>query len=183
MNAVGAFYEMLTTNTTVSGLVSNRVFPVRMPQKTILPAIVLSIVFVQPNDTKSGPSGTDTVRLQVSIYAHDYRTAENIASAVRFAVDKFAGTVLTTPQILLGGVRFESEENLYEDTTDVFHIAQDYIVRVVRYDETMWLSDNLDYLIDASGYPLVDGGSAIYLLDNSGESIQDASGAQLAENG
>jgi hypothetical protein len=72
-----------------------------------------------PNYCKVGASVMDQVRVQVSVFGKTYAEVQQIAQAVRQALDE-QGT----------GYRFASAAELYEKDAQVYHKALQFLINV-----------------------------------------------------
>jgi hypothetical protein len=89
-----AIFNRLTTFAEVSNLVGTRVYPVFLPEKTTMPAIVFRRVSTNGAFVShSGTSGTLTSEFEVESYAKEVSVAKSLATAVRKAFSGFSGTV------------------------------------------------------------------------------------------
>jgi hypothetical protein len=118
--------------TTLNGIegISTRIYPLRIPQETPLgndAAISYYVISTSPEDVKDSRSLVDTVRIQVSIFAQSYATLNTIANLVRDALDGLTGEI---GGCSVDSARFMDENELYEDEVNLYHIAQDYSIRV-----------------------------------------------------
>lgn len=77
---------ILSADESVSSLAGSRIYPLRIPQRAVLPAVVYQKIGVTPINSLDGDSGLDIVRLQVSCWAQTYAQAADLASAVRQAL-------------------------------------------------------------------------------------------------
>lgn len=67
----------------LSELVGTRVFPMRIPQKQPIPAVVYQVISDNPVNTFDGDRSVDSITLQVSCWASTYAEAQELAAAVR----------------------------------------------------------------------------------------------------
>jgi len=125
-----AIYAILVADGTVSGLVSTRIYPVKLPQSPDMPAITYSRVSGPRIQTIAGPSGLAYPRVQVDSWASTYTGIKTLADAVRQALDGYSGTIAS---IRIGGIMMDGELDLYEPGVEEYRVTQDYIV---WYDET-----------------------------------------------
>ena len=81
-----SIYTVLSTDVTVSALVSTRIYPMIIPQNGTLPAVVYQRVSTLPINSLSGDSGLDSVRIQLSCWSPTYAGAKSLGLAVRNAL-------------------------------------------------------------------------------------------------
>jgi hypothetical protein len=87
-----AQYEYLMNDTAVAALISNRLYPMVIPQDVDKPAAAfqrISRAGVHTHDI--GPDGWATVRMQYTCQATTQLVAKNVAAAIREALDGFVG--------------------------------------------------------------------------------------------
>ena len=85
-------FQRLTSQTAVSSIVSNRVYPIIAPQGTPLPLIMYQRTGVERPQSLSGNVGNPVVTLQLTSYGTSYIDVKRLARAVRMAVDGWTGT-------------------------------------------------------------------------------------------
>ena len=125
-----AVRAILAADGTVSGLVSSRIYPMKLPQGPTMPAITYSRVSGPRVETITGPSGLAHPRVQVDSWASTYAGVKALATAVRKALDGYRGTIAS---VRVGGIIMDGELDLYEPGVEEYRVTQDY---VVWHDET-----------------------------------------------
>jgi hypothetical protein len=130
MRAEYAVIKILLNDTTVSGLVSTRVYLDEAPQKDPYPLIIVEEDSDDPSDTKDGPSVVDHDTVRVFPYATDPDTLRTLAKACRDALDGKANVTYNTTEVVY--VRFVSQGKFSEqiENRKVFAKDQEYNVRV-----------------------------------------------------
>jgi len=128
------FVEVILADALVSGMISRRIYPLRLPPKAQLPAIVYQRVSVDPVNSLGGDSNLDNVRIQTTCWAQTYEEVVTLALAVR--------------QALNGSSSLKSRTVLEVDTEDRetknFGVVTDYAV----WSEVQPLvPPELDYLL------------------------------------
>ena len=125
-----ALYGKLSATAAVTALVSTRIFPDMATQDATYPFIVYTNDATQPTDVKDGASPLDVVTMSVMIYSNSYSQAQDIAAAVRTALDRMTGTV---QGVTVQSCRFEGQNSAQmEFDKHVFVIEQSYVFRHVR---------------------------------------------------
>ena len=127
MNVLKAIRAKLIADTAVAAVIGAKCYPVVAPQKAAVPFVILSIVNVDPTDTKSGVSTTDVFRIQADSYAASYDAVQDLDKKVRTAIDKFMGT---SSGIYIDGVRYLTSQDAYEEEPGEYRRISDYIVRI-----------------------------------------------------
>ena len=125
-----ALYGKLNATAAVTALVSTRIFPDMATQDATYPFIVYSNDATQPTDVKDSASPLDVVTMSVMIYSNSYSQAQDIAAAVRTALDRMTGTV---QGVNVQSCRFEGQNSAQmEFDKHVFVIEQSYVFRHIR---------------------------------------------------
>lgn len=123
-------YDILSSDGTVSGEVSTRIYPDTVPQNASFPYITYSVINTLPTDDKDGGSQLDVVGVQVDIYSRDYSEAQTIATGCRAALDRYSGT---NNSVKVDKIKFSNESSRnYQQDLGVFWVSQDYDIRVKR---------------------------------------------------
>jgi len=124
-----AVYAILSAAAGVTALASTRIYPVRAPQNTTLPYVTYTVVSVNPTDTKDRPSHLDTVRMQIDCWATTYAGAEALHAAIRTAIDAYQINA-TAGGVVVNGIKYETENDAFEDEVDIYRKSADYMIRV-----------------------------------------------------
>lgn len=80
-------FTVLSGNEAVTDIVGTRIYPLRIPQRGSLPAVVYQIITTDPVNSLDGDSGLDLLRLQIKTWADKYEDAQALAVAVRNALN------------------------------------------------------------------------------------------------
>jgi len=128
MSKVGkAIYNILSNNSGVTSI-TNRISPLLIGQTLNLPAVVYSQTDTDPNDTKNGVSLLDEVQVEVDAIAETYEGAEDLASAIRTALDRYTGVA---NGVKVQRVQFNNESDTLEKVQNgLYTITQDYTFRI-----------------------------------------------------
>ena len=128
MSKVGkAIYNILSNNSGVTSI-TTRISPLLIGQTLNLPAVVYSQTDTDPNDTKNGVSLLDEVQVEVDAIAETYEGAEDLASAIRTALDRYTGTA---NGVKVQSVQFNNESDTLEKVQNgLYTITQDYTFRI-----------------------------------------------------
>ena len=105
----------LKSSPDVKAICAGRVFPLKIPQGTKLPAIVYQRIHGSPDYTLSG-YGSEGVTLMVNCFAMKYEQAKDLALAVRNAL---AAAPLNAV--------FDGDQDLLNENGDVFCVSADFI--------------------------------------------------------
>jgi hypothetical protein len=130
MNPGTAIYNLLKDSATVGQLIGNKIYPGIIPDNIAYPAVTFSELSRRTIDTKDGRIPTGDHSFDVDVFSCEYRQAQNIADACAAVLDNYAGTVGT---VEIKRIRLEDQQDLpYEDEKDIFHITQEYRIRVAE---------------------------------------------------
>lgn len=131
MSQIGrAIYAMLTTDATISALVSNRIYPTNVPARVTMPYVVYSKTSAVPTNDKDGPSVVDEEFYQVDVYSTTYDQAHAISDRIRSVIDGVSNTI---SGVAISQISFEGEnDNAYQDDLGLFWVSLDFKFRVLR---------------------------------------------------
>jgi|AMWB02.1.fsa_nt_gi hypothetical protein len=117
----GAIVALLVADTAVSTLVSNRIYPVRMPLNVTYPAI--SIHEISGNEDHV--TGHKHNRYQVSCWSTSFSQVQSVKEAVIDCLQRYKGVASGNK---IKQISFEGSMDLYEEETKIYHIPLDFIV-------------------------------------------------------
>lgn len=115
-----ALFQKLSTTAAITAIVGNRIYPVFLPEKTPVPAIVFLRVSTEGaaiSHTKS--SGKLTSSFEVGCYGKDIQVAKNLAKLVRNALSGFSGTVAG---LVIHRAEVQNEFDDYDFDTGLFTV-------------------------------------------------------------
>lgn len=119
-------YAKVTGTNGVSTLISNRLYPLAIPQEATLPAAAYAVVQSDAQEYLGQPAGTWVTRIEVSCWARTYAAARAVARAIRAAVDHqvsgWTGCTVTGARISQG------ERDAYNPETGEYEAALEITV-------------------------------------------------------
>lgn len=132
MNGELAILEILLSDTTVSGIVSDRVYLDQAAQGDTLPYVVIEGDSDEPNDSQEGASAVDYGRVRVFPYSSDSEQLRTLSAAIRTAIEAKASGIYRT--VNFDYARFISQSGFTDEIENrtVFAKDQEYEVRVIR---------------------------------------------------
>lgn len=133
MKAVTALYNILSNNAALTAVVSNRINPLRIPEKSTLPALAYQVVSNRGNMSKSSASKSDFTRIQVMIVAKTYASAIEVGNLVRNAME--VATPNTFNGVKVQVIEYDGEVHLAEDNAGfagLSTIGMDFIINYTR---------------------------------------------------
>ncbi len=92
-------FSVVTGDTAIQAIISTRMYPRRLPDKSVLPALTYSVVSGQRDGAHDGDSGLPRVRIQINCHANDYLNAKKLAKAVTNKLSGFRGAAGTSGTI------------------------------------------------------------------------------------
>jgi len=130
MSLEKAVRQVLTDDSTVSGLVSTRVYPHRRPTGTALPVIVYQNVFTHENESLDTQSGVRRSRMALDVIDDTYGDTKTLRDAVEAALVNYSGTIQSET---IHSVRLESSVDLDMDNDPggefgAFRTVMDFII-------------------------------------------------------
>lgn len=108
-----AVYSILSSNATITGYIGNKIFPLVIPENTLLPCIV----YERNSDveyTRDG-AGISTSVIDITCLSEDYTECINIAQAVYDIMNCYKGIVsgISIVDTRLSGLAETFAENAY----------------------------------------------------------------------
>lgn len=103
--------------------VGDRVYPKKLPENPVYPAIVYHRISTVREHSHEGSSNLAAVRIQFDIYARTYVAARDAAEGLRSVLDGFRGVV---DGVDINGAFNEDEDDGYDDDMQVYWFRQDY---------------------------------------------------------
>ena len=128
MTVDSIIFGILSSNSAVTGVVGNKIFPSQAPQTTQFPFIVFETISVMPNNTKSGPSEMDRYRIQVTTLSKENNQANDIADKVRTAFDYYKSLDVQL-------ISFQAQNSAFDNISGqdgIFLKYQDYFLTLSR---------------------------------------------------
>lgn len=115
---------------TVGGLISDRMYGVKLPQQPTLPAIVFFRVSGERIFDTDGETGLADGRFQFDCWDDNLRGARELAEAVRKRLSGYSGAAGGET---VQGAFLENDQDLYDSELDAHRVMMDYLV---WYNET-----------------------------------------------
>lgn len=121
----------LKADATIVGLVGERIYHEKLPQKPIYPAIAYARTSTERTMTLAGPTSLTQVRLALDVWASTSAEMKSVAGAVRAAVSGVTGN--------LGGTSIQ--HCTYESEADLSEFEGDRADRRVSFELVIWLNE------------------------------------------
>lgn len=130
MSASVALRARLIADATISGLVGNRIYPGRAPQKPTMPYLVYHrISTIRESTLDVGNAKVPEVRMQVDVIAATQAVVEEILNAMRLSMDNFIGTSNGVTVLGVSVVDEQDQPEFYEGSDTVFyHSSLDFSI-------------------------------------------------------
>ena len=123
-----SLYSRLTTFAGLAALVSNRVYPLIMPQGATYPAVTYQRISTEPREVAMGADpGIARPRFQVTAWAETFAGAKAAGDQIRLALERWNTTGIFDTYIL-------AENDLYDEEAYKFGVAID--AQVVHTEAT-----------------------------------------------
>ncbi len=120
-----ALRSFLLARPSIVALVGARIYPQILPQKPTYPAITYAQISGVRVRNLKGRAGRARPRVSINSWADTHETMDAIASAVRAALDGYAGPM---GDLVVGSVTLDNEFEVFEEETRVHRKLQDYII-------------------------------------------------------
>jgi hypothetical protein len=89
-------FNAISASPDVIALAGSRIYPIRLPRDSELPAVVYRISSITPTTSMSGDSGIDNNSVEIVCWAKEYGVAHQLADAVRKALVGESGLRIIT---------------------------------------------------------------------------------------
>jgi hypothetical protein len=125
----GALIDLIKADSFIGAVVGARVYPLRLPQGSAMPAIVSTRVSGQPLYADDGEVGLQSARVQVDVWATTYTQAKDLAQLVRARLSAFSGV---HDGVNISYIMLDEERDLSESGANAseyrMRVAMDFIV-------------------------------------------------------
>ncbi len=112
-----AVYSQLISDSGASGLISDRLYPLQLPQKCPLPAVAYTLVSMERSPALQKDTGFVKAMIQFSCYAKSYEEAVATGKAIKDAMQDFSGDM---QGLCVMAVLINLEMALYEESTEEY---------------------------------------------------------------
>jgi hypothetical protein len=120
-----ALRAFLLAQPSIAALVGTRIYPQVLPQKPAYPAITYAQVSGIRVRGLDGPTGRARPRIAVNSWGASHREMDAVASAVRAALDGYAGPM---GDLVVDSAVLDNEIEFFEEDAGVHRKLQDYII-------------------------------------------------------
>lgn len=105
------------------------IYPIVLPQKVKVAAIVYTRVSGEGDYTMAGPSGYARPRYQIDAWAPTIPAAASLANFVKDALDGFTGAMgAGSNSVFVQGVFCAGEREDYDGTVEMYRVSRDYVI-------------------------------------------------------
>lgn len=130
MNIGNAIFAILSADATLeTQLGGKKIYPLKAPQKSVVPYLIYRQISSTANDTKDGVSTLDIVRVQIDIFSKNHDDVCVMGELVRTLLDKYSGTI---GSVNVDSIQYLSENPDWDDDDDDFKYSADYSLRIKR---------------------------------------------------
>lgn len=128
---VKAIQTHLEAQSSITTLVSTRIYPLHLPRNSTYPAITHNVISNRHYHYLGGVANLATVRIQIDCWGESMSSVEAVSEAVKTALDAYIGNM---GDVAIAFVRFDSERNMSEAPKDeseqwLYRVSQDYFVK------------------------------------------------------
>lgn len=117
--------EQVLADAGIGGSLSDRYYPMVLPQNPTYPALVSQVVSDVQEGTLAGKSDVVRARIQLTVWADTYVAARSIIKAIRLLMD---GTTGTWSGTRIGSVRVENELDAFGEETKIYGRQLDLMI-------------------------------------------------------
>ena len=120
MTIEDGLYAHLSADSNIVAVVSDRIYPAKLPQDPTLPALSYKRISGVTLERQNGPACVDIVRIQIDCWAKVYEDAKNLAKLVRARLEAYQG--------LMGSIQVQACRVLEDSMDDWDDVPDDYRV-------------------------------------------------------
>lgn len=121
-----ALFAHLKGYTGLKNLVGDRIYPLILPQKAVLPAITYQKISGERLHKLQGDTGFTRPVYQLSCLAENYAQCKAVAEQLRLCLQNHSGLMGGIEGVAVGAVLLEGELEGYESDTGTFYINMDF---------------------------------------------------------
>lgn len=121
--------SLLTANTAVTNIVSDRIYPLVIPDLGTKPAVVYTRISESKPKLYDGVSSLRKVKLQLDCWSTTFAEARALASAVESVLDEYSGTVNTMKFL---SITKENQIDKLETTNNDFGVTIDFTINYIK---------------------------------------------------
>lgn len=129
MSLEGALVTLITSDAGMSALISNRLYPDRLPIDPTLPAIAYQQVTLAETSAHGGDVGYEQIGMQFRIYANTRTAALAIRDALRDTLRDYRGVVDNEK---IDRIRITNAISDFDPGNDDYQVIVDTVVHHVR---------------------------------------------------
>lgn len=122
---VEGLFSVLTSDSAITGIVGDRVYPLLMPQSGTIPAIVYSQIGRREDVSLCSADGKIRATIQIDSYSKQYRTSKMLADAVRSVLVDFTGAM---GDARVATVILDQELDLDDPEPGLFRVSQTFFI-------------------------------------------------------
>jgi len=114
---------LILADTTVSGLIGARMYPVILPQAAVMPALTYQYITGDSVLSNDGPTGLEHPFFQVDAWGETYASMNALFEAVRILLNGFQGDA---GGVSVQGIFLARKRDLYDDQGKLYRRVADY---------------------------------------------------------
>jgi hypothetical protein len=122
----------LTSDSTVTNLVSTRIYPSVLPQNVTLPAIRYETTTSRPASQLSGGAGFATSNVSIDIFGVSHIEAYNVQQAIRESLQDWTGTSNSVEMVSVQVTNIREDYLAPVDASDVGKYRVDIDVEILH---------------------------------------------------
>lgn len=121
-----ALFKHLKSFAGLFALVSSRIYPMVMPQKTTMPTVTFQRISTPREYAHDGYSGLAHPLFQISCWAEKYSIVRAVAKQVRLALQAYVGTMGGVGGVEVQASFQENERDFYDSEAGLYHVPVDF---------------------------------------------------------
>ena len=107
-------YNLLNTDSNITDIVNNRIYPVVAPQNTTSDFIVYHVTDLEQADTKTTKNSYAKFRVQINSYTTRYNVGQDLQEKIKLRLNRQSGTIAGQNLSLITFDSFQTLDFEYE---------------------------------------------------------------------
>lgn len=167
MDVGRGIYKILTKSKAISTMVSTRITPNVMTQRSEFPFIVYDVTNDIPEGQKDSVAKLDIATVMVSGYTDNYKDSNILANYIRTALDRVSGNY---NGVNIQAIDFESYDDIFDDASGsdgIYRKALNFNVRILNDINNIYSTD----FDGEDDYVAIDGAASVIDADEGSISL------------
>jgi hypothetical protein len=133
----GELNMRLRSDVDLQAVVGGRVYPMALPQKAALPALVFAVAGKRRDRTLNGPAGMTYATVHLDVRAARYTDVKAGAEALRNLLDGFRGTLARSVSVVVARLDDQADDYEWPEDSSARGTQHETLTFVIKYREPL----------------------------------------------